>query len=179
MNNTMQATHVKCLKNAVKVSSTWLYWCLASQSTLKCVLFMLWIGNFCSNFNWAFLYWFCIIVSRISISLQRFQFFCTHLGKNWWMIKATIHLVIFVMHLSMWSPRGGGQATHGNLTVMYIPRVGILIGHHAFDLSISNRRREVSHLFLFAWEWAFDNFSWKMSKSPLYARPPSPWARQW
>ena len=39
---------------------------------------------------------------------------------------------------------GGGRATHGNLTVMYIPRVGILIGHHAF----SNSRREVNHLFL-------------------------------
>ena len=31
---------------------------------------------------------------------------------------------------------GGGLATDGNLTVAYIPRVGILIGHHAFDLSI-------------------------------------------
>ena len=27
-------------------------------------------------------------------------------------------------------PEGGGRATHGNLTVAYIPRVGILIGHH-------------------------------------------------
>ena len=33
------------------------------------------------------------------------------------------------MHLSVSSPRGGGgvRATHGNLTVTYIPRVGILI----------------------------------------------------
>ena len=30
----------------------------------------------------------------------------------------------------------------------HIPRVGILIGHHAFDLSISKSRREVNHLFL-------------------------------
>ena len=32
----------------------------------------------------------------------------------------------------MSSPWGGdgGRATHGNLTVTYIPRVGILIGHH-------------------------------------------------
>ena len=30
----------------------------------------------------------------------------------------------------------------------YIPRVGILIGHHAFDLSILCIRREVNHLFL-------------------------------
>ena len=39
------------------------------------------------------------------------------------------------MHLSMSNPRegGGGRATHGNLTVAYIPRVGILIGHHAFE----------------------------------------------
>ena len=34
---------------------------------------------------------------------------------------------------------GGGRATHGNLTVTYIPRVGF---------SISNSRREVKHLFL-------------------------------
>ena len=45
------------------------------------------------------------------------------------------------MHLSMSSPRkggggGGGATTHGNLTVACIPRVGILIGHHAFHLSI-------------------------------------------
>ena len=37
---------------------------------------------------------------------------------------------------------GGGRATHGNLTLAYIPRVGILIGHHAFDLSILYSRRE-------------------------------------
>ena len=43
---------------------------------------------------------------------------------------------------------GGGRANHGNLTVAYIPRVGILIGHHAFDLSILYSRREVNHLFL-------------------------------
>ena len=30
----------------------------------------------------------------------------------------------------------------------YIPRVGILIGHHAFDLSILYSRRDVNHLFL-------------------------------
>ena len=40
------------------------------------------------------------------------------------------------------------QAREGNLTVTCIPRVGILIGRHAFDLSISNSRREVDHLFL-------------------------------
>jgi len=44
--------------------------------------------------------------------------------------------------------RGGGSATHGNLTVTYIPRVGILIGDHARDLSISKSRGEVNHLFL-------------------------------
>ena len=54
-----------------------------------------------------------------------------------------------LMHLSVSSPRGGGgRETHGNLTVAYIPRVGILIGHHAFDLSILCSRREVNHLFL-------------------------------
>ena len=52
------------------------------------------------------------------------------------------------MHLSVSSPRGGGGTTHGNLTVAYIPRVGILIGHHAFDLSILCSRREINHLFL-------------------------------
>ena len=55
------------------------------------------------------------------------------------------------MHLSTSSPRGGGgggRATHGNLTVTYIPRVGILIGHHAFDLSILYSKREVNLMFL-------------------------------
>ena len=54
-----------------------------------------------------------------------------------------------LMHLSMSSPRGGGggRATHGNLTVACIPRVGILIGHHAFDLSILYSRREVNYFF--------------------------------
>ena len=42
----------------------------------------------------------------------------------------------------------GGRATHGSLTVAYIPRVGILVGHHAFDLSILCSRREINHLFL-------------------------------
>ena len=56
------------------------------------------------------------------------------------------------IHLSMSSPNGGGgvRTTHGNLAVTYIPRVGILMGHHAFNLSISNGRcgREENHLFL-------------------------------
>ena len=56
----------------------------------------------------------------------------------------------FVMHLSMSSPRRGvgGRATHGNLTVTHIPKVGILTWHHAFDLSISKSRWEVNNLFL-------------------------------
>ena len=54
----------------------------------------------------------------------------------------------FIMHLSMSSPRRGGRATHGNLTVTHIPKVGILTLHHAFDLSISMSRWEVNHLFL-------------------------------
>ena len=43
---------------------------------------------------------------------------------------------------------GGGRATHRNLTVACIPRVGILIGHHALDLSILYSRREVNYFFL-------------------------------
>ena len=56
----------------------------------------------------------------------------------------------FVMHLSMSSPRRGvgGRETHGNLTVIHIPKVGILTWHHAFDLSISKSRWEVNDLFL-------------------------------
>ena len=56
-----------------------------------------------------------------------------------------------VVHLSMSSPGGGGgggRATHGNLTVTYIPRVGIWVGHHAFDLSILYSRRELNLMFL-------------------------------
>jgi len=41
---------------------------------------------------------------------------------------------------------GRGRATRGNLTATYIPRVGILIGQHAFDFSISNSRRQLNHL---------------------------------
>ena len=37
---------------------------------------------------------------------------------------------------------------HGNLTVTFIPRVGILLGHHAFDLSILYSGREVNLMFL-------------------------------
>ena len=48
----------------------------------------------------------------------------------------------------MSSQRGVGRATHENLTVAYITRVGILIGRHAFNLSILYSRREVNHLFL-------------------------------
>ena len=36
------------------------------------------------------------------------------------------------------------SSTHGNLTVTYIPRVGILIGNRAFDLSILYSRSEVN-----------------------------------
>ena len=43
---------------------------------------------------------------------------------------------------------GSGNPWEFDCDVQYIPRVGILIGHHAFDLSISNSRREVNHLLL-------------------------------
>ena len=64
------------------------------------------------------------------------------------------------MHLSVSSPRGKGGGVGEPMgiglwpgaqwapAVAYIPRVGILIGHHAFDLSILCTRREVNHLFL-------------------------------
>ena len=42
----------------------------------------------------------------------------------------------YITHLKPEGGGGGVRATHGNLTVTYIPRVGILIGHHAFDLLI-------------------------------------------
>ena len=67
-----------------------------------------------------------------------------------------------------------------NLTVTYISRVGILIGHHAFLLSISNSRREENHLLLipltitFCQGGDFDKIFLKMSKSPPYARHPPP-----
>ena len=88
------------------------------------------------------------------------------------------------MHQSMSNPRGGGDwATHGNLTVAYIPRVGILIGHHAFDLSILYSRREVNHLFLLILTILFCPGvriliiffrKLKCKKSPPYARFPPP-----
>ena len=57
----------------------------------------------------------------------------------WWGCLALQVAVILV---------GDSSATHGNLTVMHIPRVGIFTWHHAFDLSILKSRWEVSHLFL-------------------------------
>ena len=49
-----------------------------------------------------------------------------------------------LMHLSMSSPRGMRSGKPRE----FDPRAGILVGNHAFDLSISNSRREVNHLFL-------------------------------
>ena len=88
--------------------------------------------------------------------------------------------LFLVMHLSMSSPRGGGgRATHGNLTVACIPRVGILIGHHAFDLSILYSRREVNHLSLLCLSFShgggdFDNFFLENVKIPTLCPIPPP-----
>ena len=70
--------------------------------------------------------------------------------SNLWTMRISVGQLFHVMHLSMLSLRrgGGGWATNVNLTVTYIPRVGILIGHHAFDLSILYSRREVTLMFL-------------------------------
>ena len=56
-------------------------------------------------------------------------------GKHYLVLSVVTFYFVF-MHLSLSSPRGGGvgRATHGNLTVACIPRVGILIGHHPFYL---------------------------------------------
>ena len=43
---------------------------------------------------------------------------------------------------------GGGSGNPREFDCGVYPRVGILIGHHAFDLSILCSRREVNHLFL-------------------------------
>jgi len=70
---------------------------------------------------------------------------------------------------------GGCQATHRNLTVTYIPRVGILIFKEqkrskpfvtdTFDIYFLPRDRH------------FVNFFYKMSKSPPYHGPPPPLPR--
>ena len=65
---------------------------------------------------------------------------CDTVGRELWLA--------ILIHLSMSSPKGEGRATHGNLTVTYTSRVGILIRHHTLHLQISNSRREVNHLFL-------------------------------
>ena len=51
---------------------------------------------------------------------------------------------------------GGGRATHGNLTVTYIPRVAILIGHHVSRVGnfgmvaiLDNGESKVNHLLMF------------------------------
>ena len=74
-----------------------------------------------------------------------------------------------VMQISLSSPRGvgrRGRATHGNLTVTYICRVGILIGHHAFNLSISYSIREVNHLFLIILTLFFCQFFFTKCQNP-------------
>ena len=50
--------------------------------------------------------------------------------------RSFIHCSLIYAPINVKPERGGGLANHGNLTVAYIPRVGILIGHHAFDLSM-------------------------------------------
>ena len=54
---------------------------------------------------------------------------------------------------------GGGwwsRATHArDFDCDVYPRVGILIGHHAFDLSISNSIRGVNYLFMLIWTTIF------------------------
>ena len=79
------------------------------------------------------------------------------------------------MQISLSSPRGvgrRGRATHGNLTVTYICRVGILIGHHAFNLSISYSIREVNHLFLIILTLFFANFFLQNVKIPALCLTP-------
>ena len=50
------------------------------------------------------------------------------------------------MHLSMSSPKWGEAATHGILTVAYIPRVGILIGHNEILYYVNSRRHVDSEI---------------------------------
>ena len=53
---------------------------------------------------------------------------------------------------------GGGEGNPGKLSVTHIPSGGggvILIGHHAFDLSISNSIRGVNYLFMLIWTTIF------------------------
>ena len=88
------------------------------------------------------------------------------------------------MHLSVSSPRRGGGGAVGNLTVTYIPRVGILIGHHsprvgnliAFLLCATRTEGDFDTFdnYFLPGGGDFDNFFQKMSKSPPYSRPPPP-----
>ena len=78
----------------------------------------------------------------------------------------------------------GGKGAVGNLTVTYIPRVGILIGHHsprvgnfiAFLLCATRTEGDFDTFdnYFLPGGGDFDNFFQKMSKSPPYSRPPPP-----
>jgi len=63
---------------------------------------------------------------------------------------------------------------------MYIPRVGILIRHPAFDLSISNSRRELNHLLvilltaIYSWGGDVDIFSENINIPALCPNCPQP-----
>ena len=120
--------------------------------TVKLQLFV-----FCSNvthkwFLLVCLFVFCFnIASVMSVSLTPFRSKFTIFYHNSWLwvwvaLTAVYNVRIFrdscrrcswarmtssagLMHLSMSSPRAGKGSTHGNLTVTYIPRVGIFIGH--------------------------------------------------
>ena len=80
-------------------------------------------------------------------------------------------------------PEWGGGAV-GNLTVTYIPRVGILIGHHsprvgnliAFLLCATRTEGDFDTFdnYFLPGGGDFDNFFQKMSKSPPYSRTPPP-----
>ena len=81
------------------------------------------------------------------------------------------------MHLSMLSLREGERATHGILTVRFVPRVGILIRN--FDMASIFNSGEVEDSDTFdqlccPGGGEFDLSFQKMSKSPPHARPPLP-----
>ena len=85
-------------------------------------------------------------ICKVSVEINSTTAKLSTVWHKWWTECVWLEL----MHLSMPRPRGGkgGRATHGNLTVTHIPRVGILTWRHALDLSISKSRWEVNHLFL-------------------------------
>ena len=101
------------------------------------------------------------------------------------MVEQRLNLLNAPISVKPRGGEGGGRATHGNLTVTYIPRVGILIGHNvprvgnfgmvaildngesletiSAKVLFTSSRKEGNHLLLFC-DQCFNTICYKQQK---------------